>query len=174
MLKTVLLLIDAQEGMYQIDPPVYNGKTLLQNLKKIVSYAREKHIPLIYVQHNGPSGSPLEAGTAGWNIHEEIAPEKHDIILSKDTPDCFYETSLMEHLEKLEITRLILSGIQTELCVDTTCRRGFSLGYKVTLAKDAHSTFDKKDISAQQIINHHNELLRWFADTKTVDEITTN
>lgn len=58
--------------------------------------------------------------------------------------------------------------------MDTTCRRGFSLKYDVTLVKDAHSTFDKKDISAQQIIDHHNDVLRWFADTKTVEEIVSN
>jgi nicotinamidase-related amidase len=54
--------------------------------------------------------------------------------------------------------------LQTECCIDATCRRAFSLGYDVTLVKDAHGTWDKDDISAARIIAHHNEVLdSWFA-----------
>ncbi|WP_317259390.1 isochorismatase family protein [Paenibacillus baimaensis] len=62
-----------------------------------------------------------------------------------------------------EIHPDILTGIQTELCVDTTCRRARSLGYEITVAKDCHSTWVRGDLRAQQIIDHHNILLCWFA-----------
>ncbi|MFZ3578368.1 cysteine hydrolase family protein [Virgibacillus sp. DJP39] len=173
-MNTAILIIDVQTGMFQMDPPVSNGAKLLQNINKIISYARVHQIPLIYVQHNGPPSSPLEPNSVGWTIHEEITPDLHDIKISKATPDSFYNTGLMDYLRTLGVTNLIISGIQTELCVDTTCKRAFSLDYKVTLAKDAHSTFDSAALSAQQIIDHHNGLLRWFADIKTVEEIVTN
>lgn len=82
-MKKAILIIDVQKGMFQMDPPVYNGGQLLQNLKKVISCAREKDIPLLHVQHNGPVGSPLEQGTDGWAIHEEIAPEENDVVLTK-------------------------------------------------------------------------------------------
>ena len=47
-------------------------------------------------------------------------------------------------------------GLQTEFCVDTTCRRGSLLGYKIQLVKDGHGTWNSDILSAQQIIDHHN------------------
>lgn len=170
-MKSALLIIDVQKGMFTMNPPIHNGDQLLTNITRMISYARKQGIPLIYLQHNGPPNSPLEKNTSGWDIHNEITPQKGDIVLQKHTPDSFHETDLMEHLEELEINHLILTGIQTEACIDTTCRVGFSLNYHVTLAIDSHSTFDKKEITAQQIINHHNEVLRWFSEINTVDEI---
>ncbi len=50
--------------------------------------------------------------------------------------------------------------MQTEFCLDTTCRRAYSLGYKENiLVKDAHSTFDTDVLSADKIIEHHNNIL---------------
>lgn len=169
-MKKALLIIDVQNGMFSMKPPVYQGEALLKNIKIAMEFARKEDIPIIYVQHNGIENSPLEKQSEGWNIHEHISPEKGDIIVQKDTPDSFHRTCLQQELTDLNIQHLILTGIQTEACVDTTCRRGFSLDYRVTLLMDAHSTFDKKDISAEQIISHHNEVLRWFADPVTTEE----
>jgi nicotinamidase-related amidase len=173
-LNSAILIIDVQKGMFSMDPPVYNGELLLDKLTQMISFAYQHNIPLIYVQHNGPENSPLEKHTTGWDIHDAIAPQDNDIILQKNTPDSFYETNLKSYLDKLNIDHLILTGIQTEACVDSTCRRAFSLNYDVTLITDAHSTFDKEEITAQQIINHHNEVLRWFSNTETLDEYITN
>lgn len=173
-MKSALLIIDVQKGMFSMNPPVYNGEILLDNLIRLISFARENNIPLIYIQHNGPPNSPLAKDTPGWDIHDAISPENKDIIVEKNTPDCFYETKLQSRLDEHHIDHLIVAGIQTEACVDTTCRRGFSLDYDVTLVTDAQSTFDKKEITARQIINHHNEVLRWFASTKDTNELITN
>ncbi|HEX3047657.1 MAG TPA: isochorismatase family protein, partial [Bacillota bacterium] len=60
----------------------------------------------------------------------------------------------------------------TEFCVDTTCRRAFSLGYETTLVQDAHSTFHSKVLTAPQIIAHHNNVLGgWFVTLKSTGEI---
>ena len=70
------------------------------------------------------------------------------------------------------VKNLIITGMQTEYCVDTTCRRAYSLGYRVTLVKDAHSTWGTDLLTAPQIIAHHNEVLGgWFAKLKEADEI---
>ncbi|CAG9620458.1 Peroxyureidoacrylate/ureidoacrylate amidohydrolase RutB [Sutcliffiella rhizosphaerae] len=98
-------------------------------------------------------------------------PEEKDVIIQKFTPDSFLHTSLDEELKKQDIKHVILTGIQSEVCVDTTCRRAFSLGYKVTLVSDTHSTWDSKEITAQQIIDHHNRALKWFADVYPASDI---
>jgi nicotinamidase-related amidase len=87
---------------------------------------------------------------------------KGDIVIQKNTPDAFYKTNLCEKLESKGIRNLIVAGLQTEYCVDTTCRRAFSLGYNVTLVKDAHSTWDTSILSAEQIIEHHSSVLSGF------------
>ena len=77
-------------------------------------------------------------------------------------------------MKKQGIEHLIITGIQTEACVDTTCRRAFSMGYKVTLVSDTHSTWASEELTAQQIINHHNGVLGWFADVYPSNDIKFN
>ncbi len=167
-----LLVIDVQNGMFQEGNSVYKAERLLQNLKSLIAKARYAKTPIFYIQHNAPVGKPLEYSTKGWEIHSEVTPNTEDIIIQKTTPDSFLNTSLEAELKKHRIEHLIIAGIQTEVCIDTTCRRAFSMDYKVSLASDAHSTWDSQDINAKQIINHHNNVLRWFADVYSSKDIT--
>jgi nicotinamidase-related amidase len=82
-----------------------------------------------------------------------------DVVVQKQTPDAFHETNLHRELESKGIKKLVIAGLQTEYCIDTTCRRAFSLGYDVILVKDAHSTWDSPRFTAKQIIEHHNHVL---------------
>lgn len=163
--NAALLVIDVQEAMFDEAYPVYNGDALLERIGKLVAKARAGGVPVIYIQHNEGPGEPLETGTFGWQIHSAIAPSEGDIVIRKSTPDSFHRTHLQEELKKLEIEKLVLAGMQTDLCVDTTCRRAYSLGYDVVLATDAHSTWNCGSLTAEQIIEHHNNVLRWFAQT---------
>lgn len=171
-MSTALLIIDVQNAMFSANDPVFNGEELVRNIKFLLAKARNKKVPVYYIQHNGPSGSDLERGTQGWKIYPEISPTEADRVIQKTTPDSFYKTTLDEILNRQGITHVVLAGIQTELCVDTTCRRAFSMGYEVTLVADAHSTWDRSGLTAQQIINHHNQILKWFADTVMTGEIS--
>jgi len=94
------------------------------------------------------------------------------VVVQKRHPDAFQDTNLQRQLEAKGIARLIITGIQTEYCIDTTCRRAYSLAYDVTLVKDAHSTWDTDRLTAPQIIAHHNNVLSgWFAQLKEASEI---
>ncbi|MBT2642243.1 cysteine hydrolase [Bacillus sp. ISL-41] len=171
MENKALAIIDVQNAMFLEGEEVFNGNELLQGIRALIKQARLAKIAVVYVQHNETTGYPLENGTYGWEIHSEISPLEEDIIIQKTTPDSFLKTSLDQELRKREIDHLYLVGIQTEVCVDTTCRSAFSKGYKVTLVSDLHSTWPSAELTAQQIINHHNKALRWFADVKSSDEI---
>jgi nicotinamidase-related amidase len=168
---TAILIIDVQMGMFSETDPVYKGNALLEKIRLLIAKARPYKIPVFYVQHHAGPGAPLEHGTPGWEIHPSIVPMEEDIIIQKRTPDSFYKTNLQQELESKGIKHLIITGIQSEVCVDTTCRRAFSLGYKVTLAQDAHSTWHTDHLTASQIIEHHNGVLRWFANVKESSEI---
>ena len=171
MKKTALVIIDVQNGMFEEEYPVYQGEILLRNIKDLLARARTSGTPVFYVQHNEAVGKQLETGTFNWEIHPEIAPAKDDIIIQKKTPDSFHQTDFEEQLQKLGIEHLVLTGIQTDICVDTTCRRAFSMGYDVTLVENAHSTWNCGNLSARQIIDHHNAVLNWFARPRKASEV---
>ena len=167
-----MLIIDMQVGNFSEPDPIYNGDELLAKVKGLIARARAAQIPIIYVQNNGSSGDPDEYGTPGWEIHPSIAAVEGDVLVQKRTPDAFYETNLQRELEARGIRKLVIAGLQTEYCIDTTCRRAFSLGYDVVLVKDAHSTWGSPLFTAKQIIEHHNHVLGgWFATLKNEREI---
>ncbi len=171
MKKSALLIIDVQNGMFLETNPVFNGDELLTKLQLLIAQARHKHIPIFYIQHNAPKGKTLEFSSKGWEIHPDIKPLEQDVIIQKKTLDSFFHTNLDEELNKREVNHVYITGIQSEACVDTTCRRAFSMEYQVTLVIDAHSTFHTMELSAEQIIHHHNQVLRWFSELKRADEI---
>ena len=170
-MKNALLLIDIQNGMFSEDNPVYKSEHLLDTIEHLLTQARQTNTPILYIQHEAPKGKTLERGASGWFIHPRVQPTPDDIIIHKKTPDSFHETCLNQKLKDMQVEHLYLAGIQTELCLDTTCRRAFSLGYEVTLVTDAHSTWDSGTLLAEQIITHHNQLLQWFAHTIQASEV---
>ena len=166
-----LLVIDVQVGMFHESYPVWNGEHLLQTLQGVIAKAREAGVPVIYIQHCEGPGEQLEPGTPDWQIHPAIAPLEGDLLVQKRYPDSFHDTTLQEELQARGIRRLTTCGIQTEMCVDTTTRRAVSLGYDVTLVADAHGTFNTPVLTAEQIIGHHNNTLRWFGKVAPASEI---
>ena len=154
---TALVIIDMQAGMVE----ELGGDQIpaLGRIRTLLDKARAAGTPVVFVQHDGPPGDSLEPGTPGWRIHPAIAPRESEPVVRKRAADSFYRTRLREQLEALGVSHLVVAGAQTEVCVDTTCRRALSEGYDVTLAGDAHATFDHEDRTAAQIIAYHNEVL---------------
>lgn len=156
---TALLVIDVQLGFFESHPPVYLADNVLQNIRSLINKARHSHTPVIFIQH---VSSPEIDGP----IHPQIAPSAHDIVVSKLTPDAFHETNLQQILKSRRIRHLMIAGLQTEFCINATCRRAHQLGYGVTLIEDAHSTYDSPAQTAQELIAVHNEALSHFVVTQ--------
>jgi len=157
-----LVIIDAQVGLVRLMPPELQDR-VLSNVTVLLGKARSSGMPVLFIQHDGPKGHPLEAETAAWAIHPSIPPLSEEPVIRKKASDSFFETRLAEELQTGEISHLIIAGGMTEYCVDTTCRRAVTLGYDVTLVADAHLTRDTPVLTASQIIAHHNLLLEGFA-----------
>ena len=161
MQQSALVIIDVQVGIIE-GFHAHRATEVLSQINKLLSKARATNTPIIYIQHDGEAGHPLEVGTDGWHIHSEITPHAEDLIIRKRASDSFFETTLQRDLESRGIQHLIVTGCMTEYCVDTTARRAVSIGYDVTLVSDAHTTIDNKLLTAAQIIAHHNALLDGF------------
>jgi len=170
---TALLIVDVQNGIIH-DPnyPIYEASKLLKNIRSLIDKAHAAAVPVIYIQHTEGEGEVLGKGEPGWFIHPDITPDEKDAVIMKTTPDAFHDTNLHELLTLLKIDSLVVVGVQSEFCIDTTCRRAFSLGYKTILVRDAHSTADSATLSAKQIIAHHNQVLsNWFVSLMDSDDI---
>ena len=171
MNNTALLIIDTQVGVIE---PAYKGKEVLDNINVLLTQARTSHTPVIYVQHDGPQGDGLEAGTPGWAIHPAIAPQAGELIVHKRASDSFYDTILQHELEARGIQRLVVVGGSTEMCVDTTIRRATVEDYDVTLVSDAHTTqdYDGEVLTAAQRIAQLNHVVDGFGTDTHIITVT--
>lgn len=162
-----LVIIDVQNGIL---PEAGSKRPAVRQLFDevrrrifgLVGEAREQGLPIIFVQHAGELGHRLEISTPGWEICPDLGRSPEDIVVSKTACDSFYETDLQAVLADRGIKHLVVAGLMTQYCVDTSCRRAVSLGYDVTLVADAHTTADTEKFTAEQIVDHHNALLDGF------------
>ncbi len=143
--KTGILLIDLQEYFRGIILPV------LSNVKNIIKTAREVNMPLFFTQHGHESSE--ESGMLGqwWadliikgsdeaRFLPELAVNTKDTVIPKTTYSAFHNTELEEKLKKHSIQDLIIGGVMTNLCCETTARDAFVRGYRVFFLADGTST----------------------------------
>ncbi len=161
-MQAALLIVDVQIGLVELMPSALQDR-VLSNITLLLRKARSSGTSVLFVQHDGPKGHPLETHTPSWAIHPSISPRSGEPVIRKKASDSFFETELANKIQAGEITHLIIAGGMTEYCVDTTCRRAVTLGYDVTLVADAHLTRDTPVLTASQIIAHHNLTLDGFA-----------
>lgn len=154
-----LLVIDVQQGMFA-DPamPPHDGPGVVARIAALVERSQAAGRPVIFIQHDSGPGDMLARGEPGFELHPDLAPLVRAPAVVKRFCSAFQETELAGRLAALGAKHLAICGMQTEFCVDTTCRAAFERGFAVTLASDAHSTFDGA-IPAREIIRHHNATL---------------
>ena len=107
--RNALLIIDVQVGLVKLAPAEIRAG-VISRIETLLSRARASGTPVIYIQHDGPRGHPLETHTKGWEIHPSIKPLDTESVVRKRESDSFFETSLQQELEKRGITRLLTSA----------------------------------------------------------------
>lgn len=145
--QTALLVVDVQNALVADEP--YNIETVLENIGRLAGACREKNIPVLYVQHDGGKGDALEKGTAGWQIHSAVAPVQSEKTFDKACNSAFKNTKLHAYLSENGITDLILTGMQTEYCIDATCKSAFDLDYSIRIPENCITTYDNASMSAE-------------------------
>ena len=100
--------------------------------------------PIVHIQHLAarPGATFFLPGTPGAEIHAGVAPLPGETVFQKHFPNSFRETPLLDHLRELGITQLVTAGMMTHMCIDTTVRAAFDLGFSCQLAGDACATRD--------------------------------
>ncbi|GGF23331.1 isochorismatase [Aliidongia dinghuensis] len=159
MSKTALVVIDVQEAMFLQPSQPDDGAAVVGRIAGLLERARAEGVPVYYVQHNDAGDPDFARGSVGWQIHAPIAPKPGEPVVEKTHPSAFHDTDFDAILKRAGIDRLVICGMQSEYCVDSTCRAAFGLHYKVALVSDAHTTFDSPVLSGAQIRQHHNQTL---------------
>lgn len=155
-----LLIVDMQHGLFYAPQRPFGAEKLLANINILISRARDRKVPIFAARHTGPEGSPLAESSPLTELIPQLAIDaESDDVFVKRYPNCFRDTTLLASLQQAGIEELVVCGMKTEYCVDTTCRAAADLGLRVVLISDAHSTADNGQISATQIIAHHNHTL---------------
>lgn len=152
--SAALLVVDVQRAAVEREP--YRCDEVLENIVALVGACRSGGVEVVYVQHDGEAGGDLEPGSPGWELHEEIRPVERERVVRKRFNSAFRETDLHRYLRSSGVSELIVVGIQTEYCIDTTVRVAFELGYDVTIPELTNTTYDNEDLTGAQIYDHHN------------------
>jgi len=165
-----LLVIDVQKGVYAWqDREVHEGRALVANINGLIAAARAAGSPVFFVQHEDEeivAGSPAWGFVAGLDVRRDSGR-----FVRKTHGSAFHDTGLAETLAQLGVGEIVVCGLQTEFCVDSTVRQAVTLDLGVTLVADAHSTFDTETLTAPQIIAHHNATLASYVRVDRSDAI---
>jgi len=148
--KVALLVIDMQKFFLEIPSPAYTcgGIAILPNLKRLIEAFREKGLPIIYTKHvHHPEG--IDAGIMGWwwkgmclegspesDIHEDIYPQRNEKVIYKHRYSAFYNTDLETILRCLNVEDIIITGVMTNLCCESTARDAYFRDYRVFFLAD--------------------------------------
>jgi len=157
-MSTALLIVDVQQGLCEGEHDAFESQQVIARINVVSEKARAAGALVIFIQHESTSGY-LEWGTDAWQLARGLHVETSDLRLRKTSPDSFHRTELEEVLRSRGVSSLVICGMHTEFCVDTTTRRALALGFPVVLVEDAHTTEGNKHLSAAQVIQHHNDTL---------------
>lgn len=158
MPRRALLVIDVQQGLCDGESRPFALHDVLARIDALAARARAAGAPVIYIQHEGKDGY-LEHGSPGWQLHRDLRPGAQDLRVRKTATDAFHRTELRSVLERHGVEEIVVCGMHTEFCVDTTIRRALALGYPVVLAADAHTSEGSAALTPAQVIAHHNDVL---------------
>ncbi|MFJ2371908.1 cysteine hydrolase family protein [Streptomyces sp. NPDC087769] len=148
--NAALIVVDVQEGF---EDEAYwgprNNPEADRNIAGLIDAWQSSGRPVVFVRHDSPKpDSPLRVGQPGNGFKGYVEERRGrgdgpGLLLTKSVNSAFYGTpDLKEWLDRSGIRQLVVAGIQTNMCVETTARMGGNLGYEVFVPLDATHTFD--------------------------------
>lgn len=178
-MKRALLLIDIQNDYFPGGAMELVG-SLEAGAKagELLRVFRRNADPIVHMQHvSVRSGATFFLpNTKGVEIHQAVRPVDGETVVQKHFPNSFRDTRLLEHLRAQNITQLVIAGMMTQMCVDSTTRAAADLGFQSLLAHDACATkalaFGGATVPAENVQAAFLAALNGlFAKVLSVDEI---
>ena len=163
--NTALIIVDMSLDFLQVGAPfeTVEGRDMVPNLIRFIRHCREVKLPIIYlnhVHHPGANdkgtladrfpvirdGKAVRGGTEGVKIWPEIAPQPGDIVIEKIRQSGFIYTRLDATLKELNVVNLLMAGVSTGACVESTARDAVSRDYFVYMLSDVTAASGISDL----------------------------
>jgi nicotinamidase-related amidase len=153
-MKAAIIVVDMLHDFVRGALKCERAERIVPNLQKLVVFAREKRIPVIYSNDahlkeiDGEFklwGPHAIDGDAGAQVVEELKPLATDFVVKKRRYSGFFETDLDLLLRELNVDTLILTGLHTHLCVRHTAADAYFRGFRLIVPEDAVEAFTKED-----------------------------
>lgn len=194
--KTALLIIDMSNDFLKPGFPMElpQGRDMIPHLNKLAQACRARAVPVIYTTHaHRPDGSDmgrmgdvfrnvregrmLRAGTEGVEIFPDIAPQPGDYLVEKRRYSAFQNTDLELILRNQGIDTLIIGGVATNICCESTAREAFFKDFKIIFLSDGNAAFDLPDkgwgkIPKEEVQRYVLTTLAWgFGRVASISEV---
>ena len=117
----------------------------------------------------GPKAKEMGAlvkGSWGTHIIDELAPQQNDHMVMKKAYGAFFQTPLDRTLRNLGVNTLVMTGVATNFCVETTAREAVAYGYDIIMVKDGTATFDPEGHQATLKV-----ITTGFGEVMSTDEV---
>jgi nicotinamidase-related amidase len=157
-MKQLLLLVDIQNDYFPGGAMELVGSLAAASKAEFLLRSfRRKGLPIVHIQHisTRKSATFFLPNTLGAELHSSVAPDAGEVVFKKNFPNSFRGTPLLEHLRALDVTQLVIAGMMTHMCIDTTTRAAVDLGFECVLASDACATrslsFGDINVSAENV-----------------------
>jgi len=141
--ETALVVIDIQQFYFQGGlVPLTGSMEAVAGARKVLEAFRARRLPIIHVRHVPKSVAIVDGEPADpqYRIRPEVQPAAGELVISKRFANSFRETDLLERLRLTGITRIVIVGMQTHMCVEAASRAATDLGFDVIVVHDACAT----------------------------------
>lgn len=139
---SALVMVDLQntyrEGVMRLE----GVEPALREAAALLGRARDAGIPILHIQHDAGPGSPYDVRAAIGRISDEVAPQGDEPVITKAYPSAFAGTDLQARLEAAGVKDVVLAGFMTHMCINSTARSAFTLGFRPTVVAAATATRD--------------------------------
>ncbi len=170
---TALLVIDIQDS-FKVNPARWASRSnprFEENVTELIRTFREASLPVIWVLHND-SDPGFRPGDPEVRLMDFLDRREEEPLLVKNTRNAFTSTDLQSRLDALGVRKIVVSGISTEQCCETTTRVAADLGYDVDFVTEATATFPIGPLSTDAIIERTEAVLnKRFARVTTVSGV---
>lgn len=151
-MKVAVLVIDMINDFVSGMLKSRRAEKVVPNIQRLLEFARSRKIPVIYAcdSHSGADaefelwGPHAIAGSRGAEVVSELKPRKGDHVVKKSRYSAFFGTDLDRLLQGLDIARLVLVGISTDICVQNTAADAFYRGYEIMVPRDCVDAFTEE------------------------------
>jgi nicotinamidase-related amidase len=193
-MRTALLVIDIQESFRQRpDWAVVNHPDIADRANRLVGAARSRGDLVVWVLHTEPgTGTAFDPATGHVRPIDGLEPASGEPVLTKTSHNAFTTTNLQQLLTTNGVHEVVISGIRTEQCCETTARVASDLGYDVVFVTEATATMplrhpsvpwdtphdevlaDPRTLPAAVVAERTEYVLSGrFATIRTLDELAT-